>query len=81
MRSRLRRRSPVSSEGDAIQLRATAPVGGTGYIMLVQSRVEDAVRPSRTLAKRLASGFAVAMVGVFAMIGRIMLRTRSRNIP
>jgi serine/threonine-protein kinase len=60
-------------------LTAFAPVGGTGYIMLVQSRVDDAVRPSRTLVRRFAFGFAVATVGVFAMLGGIVLRTRSRK--
>jgi serine/threonine-protein kinase len=43
-------------------LAGVAPVGGTGYVVLVQTRHADAVRPGRTLAYRL-SVYAGAPLG------------------
>jgi hypothetical protein len=49
-------------------LAAFAPVGGTGYVVLVQTREDVAIRPSHTLT-RLAIGLGVVSVGLWLAWG------------
>jgi hypothetical protein len=51
-------------------LAAFAPVGGTGYIALVQTKDEVAVAPIHALVRRLVSGFGWAVAAILlAFVG------------
>jgi hypothetical protein len=50
-------------------LAAFAPVGGTGYVILVQTRDTVAVRPSDVLTRRLATGLAAALCLALLLFG------------
>jgi eukaryotic-like serine/threonine-protein kinase len=50
-------------------LAAFAPVGGTGYVILVQTRDTVAVRPSDVLTRRLATGLGAALCLALLLFG------------
>ncbi len=60
-------------------LAAFAPVGGTGYVVLVQSRETDVLAPSDRLRRRFALAFGLGLLllaGVFAVLAMRMARRR-----
>jgi hypothetical protein len=50
-------------------LAAFAPVGGTGYVVLVESKVEMARAPTTRLVWRLAGGFGLATLLLLVLVG------------
>jgi serine/threonine-protein kinase len=59
-------------------LAAFAPVGNTGYVVLVQTNEDVAIRPSEVFLRRLALGFGLAvLVGLVSVGGFAALRFRT----
>jgi serine/threonine protein kinase len=60
-------------------LAAFAPVGSTGYVVLVQSRYEDAVRVSRILATRVLRA-GLPLGAAVLLLWAVMLRVTRRRL-
>jgi eukaryotic-like serine/threonine-protein kinase len=56
-------------------LAAFAPVGGTGYAVLVQSRETDVLSPTERLRQRLALGFGLGLALLAAALWALLRRT------
>lgn len=60
-------------------LAGAAPVGGTGYLVLVQTRYDAVIEPNRTLARRLAVQVGAPLgigLGMLAIAAFVMARRR-----
>jgi serine/threonine-protein kinase len=71
---------PVTGEGPL--LAGFAPVGGTGYVVVVQSHPDDAVEGGRSLARRLSLGVAAPMLlglSLATLLGLTLRRRAARR--